>query len=73
MQAQSLQMKPDVFGRIETAQKLGVCKRTLDHYIARRQIGFVKLGALVKFRQCDIDAFVARHVIPARPTSGVII
>jgi len=63
---------PDVFGKETAAFKLGICRRNLDYAIAARKIGFVRLGHLVKFRQCDIDAFIARHVIAPRAGSGAI-
>jgi hypothetical protein len=56
----------------ETAGILGISLRTLDSYISRSLIAFVRLGALetstkprVRFRRQDIEAFVASQLHPA--------
>ena len=63
---------PILFTRPEAAKLSGLGQRKFDSCKARRQIGCVKIGGKVLFRQCDIDAFIARNVIPARPSSGAI-
>ena len=63
---------PILYTRPEAAKRIPLGVRCLDYAKARRQIGFVKIGGKVLFRQCDIDAFIARHAVPARPTSGAI-
>jgi len=46
--------------------------RTLDNHIAKQSIGFCRVGGKILFRECDHDAFLARHAIPAKPRSGAI-
>jgi hypothetical protein len=63
---------PLLYGRHEAAARIPMGVRSLDYAKARRKIGFVKIGGKVLFRETDIAAFIARHAIPARPSSGAI-
>lgn len=63
---------PILYGRREAAARIPVSVRTLDGFKARRKIGFVAIGGKILFRETDIAAFIARHAVPARPTSGAI-
>jgi len=47
--------------------------RKLDGHIANRSIGYIKVGAKVVFRECDISAFLARHAVAPREMSGAIL
>lgn len=63
---------PILYGRREAAARIPVSVRTLDGLKARKKIAFVQIGRKILFRECDIDALIARHAVPARPTSGAI-
>ncbi|MEI6279065.1 MAG: helix-turn-helix domain-containing protein [Verrucomicrobiota bacterium] len=63
---------PLLYGRREAARRIPVSVRTLDGFKSRRKIGFVKIGGKVLFRESDIAAFIARHVIAPRAGSGAI-
>ena len=49
--------------RHETATLLRLSIRTLDYLIARREIGFCKVGAKLLFRTSDIESFLNRHAV----------
>ena len=52
----------------EAAVYLGIAEWTLRHWVSQRKIPFVRLGKMVRFRQQDLDAFIARRIV--RPTHG---
>jgi hypothetical protein len=58
------------YTRQEAAAVIGVCTRTLDLAREKGRIGFVSVGNGKKnrviFRDCDLEAFLARHAVPAR-------
>jgi excisionase family DNA binding protein len=49
----------------EAAELLGVSRRTLSNLQRRRAIGFSRLGRVVVFRRCDIEAALQRHRVNA--------
>jgi excisionase family DNA binding protein len=53
----------------QAAKLIGIHERTLDLWQAQRKIPFIKLGsgrrALVRFRPCDLDAFLESHRVEA--------
>jgi len=46
---------------------LGITVRLLRELVETRRIASVKVGRLVRFRQCDLDAYVEGCVRPVRP------
>jgi len=69
-QNENLPLQATVRTRHETATHLRLSIRTLDYLIARREIGFCKVGAKLLFRPSDIESFLARHAMPPRDNSG---
>jgi len=49
----------------ETQLHLGVSERTLWRFIAEGRIAYVRVGAQLRFRKQDIDAFLARNRVEA--------
>jgi excisionase family DNA binding protein len=47
------------------AAKLGTTVRHLTDLVARREIPFVKVGRLVRFKPDDIDAYIERQTSEA--------
>jgi len=47
------------------AAKLGTTVRHLTDLVARREIPFVKVGRLVRFKPDDIDAYIDRQTSEA--------
>ena len=54
----------------ETAELLGVKESTIRKWVLERKIPFVKVGALVRFNSCDIEAIQAKRIEP-REGNGV--
>lgn len=47
----------------EAAQKLGVCYRTIQELVYQRQIGFIRIGRIYKFRMEDLNNFIDKNFI----------
>ena len=47
----------------EAAESIGVCYRTMQELVYKRQIGFVKVGKNYKFRTEDIDNFIEKNFV----------
>lgn len=47
----------------EASNLLGIKKATLYDYCMRRQITFVKIGKLNRFRMSDIQDFIDKRII----------
>lgn len=45
--------------RQQLADRLHVCLRTVDHLKANRVIAYYQIGDLVRFRECDVDEYLA--------------
>lgn len=47
----------------DTAKQLGLSTKTLDNWrsTGKSELGFVKIGWLVKYKQEDIDKFINNH------------
>jgi excisionase family DNA binding protein len=45
----------------EVAKRLGVAEITLRRWVSNEQIPYTKLGRAVRFRQSDIDAWIAHN------------
>ncbi|MFZ4597697.1 MAG: helix-turn-helix domain-containing protein [Terrimicrobiaceae bacterium] len=71
-QNEKLPLQDTVRTRHETATLLRLSIRTLDYLIARREIGFCKVGAKLLFRPSDIESFLTRHAITPRDNSEEI-
>ena len=71
-------LSPDarLYSSEEVAQRLGVSERWLRDHATRRQprIRAVKLGPLVRFRWCDVQAFVAEMAEknPSKPRRRMV-
>tara|TARA_R110000751_G_C13584100_1_gene460171 strand:+ start:125 stop:316 length:192 start_codon:yes stop_codon:yes gene_type:complete len=48
----------------EAAEYLGLAEVTLRKRVTRKQIGYIKLGRLVKFRISDLDAYIESCFVP---------
>ncbi len=49
----------------EAARYLGIAVWTLRHWVSERKIPYVKMGSLVRFRQRDLDEFIAQNLVKA--------
>jgi excisionase family DNA binding protein len=57
----------ELFDYDSAAAYLSITKRHLQSLVSRRNVPYVKLGALVRFRKCDLDNWLASLVHePAR-------
>jgi len=56
-----------LLSRHEAAAYLGVTVQTLAHWACtnRVRLPFVRIGKLAKYRQADLEAFIARNVVNA--------
>jgi excisionase family DNA binding protein len=52
----------------ETATLLRVSVGTIRSWVLNRKITYCKIGALVRFRSTDLDEFIKRSTVPARPS-----
>lgn len=54
---------PQLFTRKQAADYLGVSEQTLAIWkcTGRYNLPYVKIGRLVKYKQTDLDAFIARN------------
>lgn len=59
------------YGVAEAAAFLGITTRQLRELVETRRIASAKVGKYVRFRQCDIDAYVEGCVRPVRPQHQV--
>ncbi|MBX3235005.1 MAG: helix-turn-helix domain-containing protein [Nitrospiraceae bacterium] len=51
---------------VEASEYLGISKLTLYGWVSARKLRFVKVGRLVKFRQQDLDSWIAQHTVTPR-------
>ena len=51
----------------EVCDALGIGKSTLDRLMAAGEITYYKVGGSVRFREADVEAYVRRGLVPARP------
>lgn len=60
-----LQPNGNLFGNNGAATYLGVTPRTLEVWrcTKRHQIPYIKVGRLVKYRQSDLDAWLAAQTV----------
>lgn len=56
---------PNLLGREQAAEYLGVKPRTLDVWASthRYNLKFIKVGRLAKYRKEDLDEFLARRTV----------
>ena len=61
------QTQTNLFGNDAAAAYLGVTPRTLEVWrcTKRHQILYIKVGRLVKYRQSDLDAWLAAQTVGA--------
>ena len=50
----------------EAAHELGVKESTVRAWIARRRLGFVKLGRCVRIPRSELERIVRQGTVPAR-------
>lgn len=56
----------EMLSYVEASRMLGVPVGTLYFWVSRRRIPHVRLGKrLVRFRRAEIDAWIAKHQVPA--------
>jgi excisionase family DNA binding protein len=55
----------------ELAAKCRVCIRTVDSWINRKLIGYIKVGHSVRFTPSDVEAFIQKHRIGDPVSLGV--
>ena len=62
-----LQPQPRLFGNDTAAAYIGVTPGTLEVWrcTKRHQILYIKVGRLVKYRQSDLDAWLAAQTVGA--------
>ena len=53
------------------ANYLATTVSTLRMRCSRREIPFLKFGRSVRFRRCDLDAYVQRHLVEPMQSSDV--
>ena len=66
------QFAPLLVTRQQAATLLCMSLRSLDAHRAAGRIGQVRAGGKILLRPVDLDAFIARHVIPPREMTGAI-
>lgn len=61
----TLPIKGDLLNTEQAAVYLGVTPRTLEVWrcVKRHAIPYIKVGRLVKYRQTDLDAWLASHTV----------
>lgn len=57
---------PTLLDRAAVAQLLNCSKRTVDNRVAAQTIPYIKLGALVRFKRSDLDAYIEAHRVPGK-------
>jgi excisionase family DNA binding protein len=55
------QSAPDLLKKREVTALLRVSLRTLDDWISRQIIPFIKVGGAVRFLRSDVDALIQKH------------
>ena len=68
--AQTQTELPKLLTTTETAQALGVSKRTLQELAAERKIAQIKFGRNVRFDPADIAAFIEANRLKAAGWKG---
>ena len=63
----NIQESAQLLTKREVAVRLGVCLRTVDTWISRNAIAYVRLGGRVRFLPSDVDAFIQTNRI-GRPS-----
>jgi excisionase family DNA binding protein len=53
--------RDDLLKKDEVGKKARVCLRTVDYWIEKNQIPYVKLGGAIRFLRSDVDAFIRAH------------
>ncbi len=53
----------------EAAAYLGLARLTVYDWVSQRKIAYVKVGRLTKFKQRDLDNWIAAHTVEPRPIS----
>ena len=49
----------------EVADKLKCCGRQVCRYMERGELAYIRHGKMLRFREDDVEAFLARHRVPA--------
>jgi len=56
----------NLLSKVQAAQRLGICARSLDYRIADGSLPYVRIGRLYRFIPADLDAFIAARRIGGR-------
>jgi len=59
--------RDDLWNKEDVRQKARVSLRTVDNWIAKNLIPYVKLGGAVRFIPSDVDAFIRSRRIGGSP------
>lgn len=54
--------------KADVCDALGIGMSTLNRILAAGEIPYYKIGGSVRFREADVDAYVRRSLVPAKPT-----
>jgi excisionase family DNA binding protein len=63
--------EPSLLTVSEGASFLRLKPSTIRAWILRRRINHVKLGGRVLLRRCDLEALIARSIVPAKSNGEV--
>lgn len=63
MTADTSTRKPRLLSTDEAAHQLGLKRQTLAVWRCTNRVAlpYIKVGSRVRYRQCDIDAYLAKH------------
>ena len=53
----------ELWTRPELAKFLSTTERTIDSYMVKRVIPYIKLGRIVRFRRADVEKALEQHTI----------
>lgn len=54
-------MSTPLIDRAAVAERLGIAPRTVGDLVARRKLGAVRVGRLLRFEPDEVDAYIARQ------------
>jgi excisionase family DNA binding protein len=66
MESERRDLKPE-YDIESAAEWLKISVRKMRQLVEDRKIGFLKIGAEIRFRQVDLDQFVSGCIRPQRP------
>ena len=57
---------PDLLNKKQLAQRLGIGLRTVDTWIRKRYVPYIKYGKLVRFRWSEVERYLERLEVRPR-------